>query len=251
MVKSKQRESRPTRQGSEESPVIEDPRLPKMDENSNRPKRIRGKIVRMPPNPSPSRDGKKLMDPVAVNKEENEGTFASTDIEYGKQDGLRETTGKKSSKQEGEAYLRMHLRVHDGQISVVEARKVENDIDSNLVYEAALQSKRIALGSIIDVGVNRSYPNPEGIPGQEGHFFIDLPSFEFDARIPVKELSSRDLPKVEIAVYRVKGPAKKSVGEKSLALEFGNELREVARLKGISLKALPQKSQAEIRKIVK
>ena len=181
----------------------------------------------------------------------------STDIEYGKQEELKESASKKSSKQEGEAYLRLHLRVEDGQMSLVEARKVdgplliENDIDSNLVYEADLPSKRIALGSIIDVGVNRSYPNPEGVPGQQGHFFIELPSFEFDARIPAKELSSRDLPKVEIAVYRVKGPVKKSVGEKSLALEFGNELREVARLKGISLKALPQKSQAEIRKIIK
>ena len=257
MVKSKQKKSRPTRQGSEEGPVIEDPRLPKMDENSNRPRRIRGKIVRMPSNPSPSRGGKKLMDPVAVNKEEKEVTFESTDIEYGKQEELKESASKKSSKQEDEAYLRLHLRVEDGQMSLVEARKVdgplliENDIDSNLVYEAALPSKRIALGSIMDVGVNRSYPNPEGVPGQEGHFFIELPSFEFDARIPVKELSPRDLPKVEIAVYRVKGPVKKSVGQKSLALEFGNELREVARLKGISLKSLPQKSQAEIRKIIK
>jgi hypothetical protein len=75
MVKSKQKESQPTRQGSEESPVIEDPWLPKMDEHSNRPKRIRGKIVRMPPNPSSSRAGKKLMDLMAVNKEENAVTF--------------------------------------------------------------------------------------------------------------------------------------------------------------------------------
>jgi hypothetical protein len=197
------------------------------------------------------------MDPVPDNKEEKEATFESTDIEYGNQEELKESASKKSSERDGEAYLRLHLRVEDGQMSLVEARKVdgplliENDIDSNLVYEAALQSKRIALGSIVDVGVNRSYPNPEGVPGQEGHFFIELPSFEFDARIPAKELSARDLPKVEIAVYRVKGPVKKSVGQKSLALEVGNELREVARLKGISLTALPQKSQAEIRKILK
>ena len=60
---------------AKKAPVIEDPRLPKMDENSNRPRRIRGKIVRMPPNPSPSRGGKKLMDPVSLNKEENQVTF--------------------------------------------------------------------------------------------------------------------------------------------------------------------------------
>jgi hypothetical protein len=257
MSKSNQKESRPSRQSSEESPIIEDPRLPKMDEHSNRPKRIRGKIMRMPLNPSPSKGGKKLMDAVPVDIEGQEGTFESTEIEYGKQEERKVGTKKESSRQEGEGYLRLHLRVQDGQMSLLEVRKVdgpllmENEIDSKLVYEAALPSKRIALGSIIDVGVNRSYPNPEGVPGQEGHFFIDLPSFEFDARIPAKGLSSRDLPKVEIAVYRVKGPVRKTAGEKSLAVDLGNELREVARLKGISLKSLPQKSQTEIRKILK
>jgi len=257
MSKSKQTKSRPSRQSREESPVIEDSRLPKMGKGSNKPKRIRGKMLRMPPNPSASKRGNNLMEPVPVNMGKEEVIFESTDVKYGKQVERKETNGKKSSKQEDEAYLRLRLRVEDEQMSLVEARKVEgpllmeNEINSNFVYEAVLPSKRLALGSIIDVGVNRSFPNPEGVQGQEGHFFIELPSFEFNARIPAEELSLPDLPKVEIAVYRVKSPVKESVREKSLAREFGNELREVAKLKGISLKALPKKSQAEIRKVLK
>ena len=84
--------------------------------------------MRMPPSPSPSKGGKKLMDPVPDNKEDKEATFESTDIEYGNQEELKESASKKSSKQGGEAYLRLHLRVEDGQMSLVEARKVDGPL---------------------------------------------------------------------------------------------------------------------------
>jgi hypothetical protein len=57
------------------------------------------------------------------------------------------------------------------------------------------------------------------------------------------------LPKVEIAVYKVKSPI--GIGEKSLAADFGNEPREVARLKRINIKTLPQRSQKEIRNVLR
>lgn len=256
MAKSKQTDTRSSKQNNDESPVIENPRLAKMGEGSDRPRLIGGKILQMPVHPVLSRGGKKMMNPIMMNTEREADKFERTDIDYPEQEERKEMTRKRTSKQRNEGYLRIRLRVKDRKMSLVEVHKVdgplitENEIQDNLVYEASISSKRIAIGSIIDVGVNRSYPNP-GVPGQEGHFFIEVPSYEFDARLPIEDLSLSLLPKVEIAVYRVKGQVNKSIGEKSVAVEFIDELREVARLKGIAIKRLSQKSQTEIRNLLR
>jgi hypothetical protein len=157
-----------------------------------------------------------------------------------------------SSGQKGKAYLRLHLRVEDKKMSLIEAQKVdgpliiEDRIDSNLVYEAVVSSKRIALGNITDVGVNRSFPNPNGVPGQEGHFFVELPSYEFDARLRAEDLSPSLLPEVEITVYNVREQITNIIGKESLAQELRNEVHELARLKGIKIESLSQRSQTEI-----
>ncbi|TLX84766.1 MAG: hypothetical protein E6L04_06335 [Thaumarchaeota archaeon] len=258
MVKSVRTKNPPLRQGSDESPVIENPSLEKMDKALDRPNRIRGKILRMPLDPPPpSRGrGKKVMNPIPIKTQEELDTTEGTSVEYPQQEEFKGTR-KKPSRQKDESYLRLRLLIQDGNMSVVEAHKVngpltmENKIESSLVYEAVIPSKRIAMGSITDVGFNRSFPNPEGVPGQEGHLFIEVPSYEFYARLPVKDLSASILPKLEIAVYKVKSPIENTMGEKSLAADFGNELREVARLKGISIKTLSQRSQKEIRDVIR
>jgi hypothetical protein len=159
-------------------------------------------------------------------------------------------------KQKPEAYLRLRLHVENSKISIVEARKVEgplampDKIDGNLAYEVTVGSNRIAAGPIADVGVNRSFPNPQAVPGQEGHFFVELPSYEFNVRIPRESLSPSTLPKAEIAIYRVKTPVSQSIGgDKPLRSQFAGELREVARLKGIPVKKLPKSTQSEINRL--
>jgi hypothetical protein len=158
-------------------------------------------------------------------------------------------------KQKPEAYLRLRLRVENSKISIVEARKVEgpltmpDKLDGDLAYEVTVGSNRIAAGSIADVGVNRSFPNPQAAPGQEGHFFVELPSYEFNVRIPRESLSPSTLPKAEIAIYRVKTPVSQSIGDKPLRSQFAGELREVARLKGITVNKLPESIQSEINRL--
>jgi hypothetical protein len=52
------------------SPIIENPKLPKMTEKRAavvRPKRMRGKILRMPMDPTPDKGGRNRMDPVPTN----------------------------------------------------------------------------------------------------------------------------------------------------------------------------------------
>jgi hypothetical protein len=154
------------------------------------------------------------------------------------------------------AYLRLRLHVEEGNISVAGARTVEGPLttsdkfSSKLAYEVTIGSKRIATGSIPDVGVNRSFPNPDGSETQTGHYFVELPSYEFDVRIPREVLPSRSsLTQAEIALYRIKGTAKQSISSDNRLLlqdQFRGELREVGRLKGIPIKKLPKSVQAEI-----
>lgn len=70
---------------------------------------------------------------------------------------------------------------------------------------------------------------------------MKLSTYEFDVRVPAESLTQADLRKVTIALYRVKEPRPPmTVGRMPLSMQFQRELREVARLDGISSKALPE-----------
>jgi hypothetical protein len=248
-----------SKQNSDASPVIEDPGLPKMGEALDHIMPIEVKIVSMPTDDSnipPMGGSKKLMEPFSKNMEDaqeiDKGGRERTDVDQSQQEKYKEIE-KKPPKQKDEAYLRLTLRVQDGNMSLIQSHKVEGPliiedrIYGNLAYEVILSSKRIALGSIVDVGVNRSFPNPYGERSdQEGHYFVELPSYEFDVRIPAKDLSISILPHIEIILYEVKSPIDTIISEKSLAYQFRSQLHEVSRLKGIDIQALPQQSQTEI-----
>jgi hypothetical protein len=236
-------------------PVVKDPWLELMGEDLDRPGSVEASIVSMPtdgPRTPPMEGGKKLMDRFSESIEHGqEIDRVGTDVDQSQQEKYKEISNFPRQKKD-EAYLRLTLRMHDGKMSLIQAHKVdgplliEDRIYGNLAYEVILSSKRIALGSIIDVVVNRSFPNPYGMPGQGGHFFAELPSYEFDVRIPAKDLSISVLPNIEIIVYEVKSPMDTIIGEKSLAYQFRSELEKASQLKGIDIQALSHQSQAEI-----
>ncbi len=230
-------------------PLSGHPRLSNIDVDPTRP--LERMIIRMTPDDTPPtsiRGEKKLMDPFPEKIDRSE----DTKFDYSQPTEYNEIE-RKASREKDEAYLRLSLHVEKGKMSLNQARKVdgpllieEDRIDGDLAYEVILSSKRIALGSIMDVGVIRSYPNPYGVPDQEGHFFVELPSYQFDVRIPAKDLSISLLPQVEIILYEVKSPINNIISAKSLADQFRNEIREVTRLKGINIQALSKQSQTEI-----
>jgi hypothetical protein len=65
-MSKKQSIDRPTKQVEGAPPIIENTKLPKMTEKraAPRPKSIRGKILRMPIDPTPDKGGRNRMDPV-------------------------------------------------------------------------------------------------------------------------------------------------------------------------------------------
>jgi hypothetical protein len=153
----------------------------------------------------------------------------------------------------------MRVHVQNGEMSVVDVREVEgplsmpDNLPSGFVYEVTLGPKRIAVGSVPDLGEWRSYPSPSGPPELQVHHVTSLPEAEFTMRIPREELSLSALPKTEVALYHVKEPAGDRPIARGLSLEaeFTNEIREVARLKGIMVNTLPKGAQKEIRRALK
>ncbi|HXV88846.1 MAG TPA: hypothetical protein VD710_07120 [Nitrososphaeraceae archaeon] len=247
------------KQESSVSPAIEYPSIRSFMQASNYFVPVERKIVSMPTGKyrfGHAIGDKKLMGPIPENRDgeagrDNTNGRKGTTAEYPRPAEFKEIN-QKSSVQKGGAYLRLTLHVEDGKMTLIDVHKldgpliIEDRIDGEYAYEVTLSTRRIASGSIMDVGVNRSFPNPYGVPGQEGHFIVELPSYEFDVDIPAKDLSISLLPKVEIGLYEVKSHINKIIGEKSFTHQYKNKLHEVSRLKGIDITGLSQRSQTEI-----
>lgn len=218
-------------------PVVENPRLLRMEQRKIGPRRIKGATLLMDDAPKLKKVGPKRMPPVPKTSGRTVARKAKTVT-----DQQERKLERREEPKLRERYVRLRLRVEGGEISVVGARSVEGPLiaaeklHSGLVYEAALGKKRIGIGSIPDVGVTRSFPLPEGSPGPEGHFITELPSYEFDVRLPQKEISPRALPRLRIVVYRAKGTTPiQRIHPEPLHVQFGERLREVAQLRGIYL----------------
>lgn len=261
--------------GDDAQAVIEDPKLPRMGEKPVRVSRAKGSKV-MDVNPKPVKGAK---DHVSAGRKTAAKTAKSRAIQLGdafpeqvagkgpaaklsaRKPRVRGTagTGASTGRSASESYLRMRMRVEKGEMSVVDVREVEgplsmpDNLPSGFVYEVTLGAKRVAVGSVPDLGEWRSYPSPSGPPELRVHHITDLPEAEFMMRIPREELSLSALPKTEVALYQVKEPAGDRPIPRGLALEaeFTNEIREVARLKGIMVNTLPKGAQKEIRRALK
>lgn len=153
-----------------------------------------------------------------------------------------------------EKYIRLQLHVENGEISVIGARSVpgplisEERLQGEIVYEVSTGQKLLAAGSLPTLGEARGLPHPEGTPEQQMHHITELSSDEFTVRIPQEELSLELLPDLQITVYRAKaGAPDQFLTSQPLSFQFGERLREVARLQGIHLAGLPEGVQRELR----
>ena len=247
------------------SPIVENAKLPEMDDSSAKrkttPKASKlmdddvesEKAMMM----SIDKQDRRFMKPVPEELyAETIGKTSSKDIASTGEIDEQEELPKARSVGKGEGYVRLCLRVKGNKISLVGARTVEGPlvtpkkIHSGLIYEANYDQKRIGFGWIADAGERRSFPHPKPKPGQEGHHVTDLSSFEFNARISKEDFVKANLPDVEVSVYRVKEePQDASVSPERFDVQFSRELREVAHLKGINLNKLNDDDKKELQKL--
>jgi hypothetical protein len=138
-------------------------------------------------------------------------------------------------------YVRMRIRMDDGVMSIVDTHHVDSELalptrllGSN-AYDVTLGDRLLHADSIPDVGVSRSFanPDPNAPPEQRGHHFHELSMYEFDVRVPVGDLTKADLPKVAITYYRVKEHVDTPLAAVPLATQYDKEMREVSRIVGL------------------
>ena len=149
--------------------------------------------------------------------------------------------------------MRLRVLVDDGALSVAGAKFVEgplaetNALHPGLAYEVRLGSRSIAAGGVADGGVWRSFPDPLGRPGLQGHHIAEVPSYEIAVRIPVQKLSISALPKAQITLYRWRGtgPAMALAGQ-PLKSQLKGPVETVATLKGIRMSQLSKEAQTEL-----
>jgi hypothetical protein len=224
----------------EAAPVNENPGLPAMEETPAAPSRVRQKPSVMAKDPEPDKGGKNRMPTPPKSKRKAKPG---------------EQLADKSSRRPAESYLRLRVRVNEGEMSVQEVSEVEgpliepDTLNSGFVYEVTLAAQRLAVGGIPDLGVRRSYPAPDGTGELRGHHISVAPVAEFNVRVPHGKLSLSSLPRTEIALYRVKEDSPETaIRSGPLPEQFGRQLREVARLKGIHIDRLPQAIQGRLRR---
>ena len=234
-------------------PVVGSARLPRMSDTPPEPTRIGGKTLSMAA--KPKADAGKVR------------RMAAASTAVAKQPRTRpemEAPKARSAARAKDGYVRLRVRVTEGgRLTVVGAKAVEGELvepklQGALAYEATLGPRRIAAGGIPDVGEQRSFPDPNAkLPEMKGHHVTQLPSYDVNVRVPRSEVKLAELPKLEVALFRIKEDLPEeatelaAAGPAPLGDQFQRELREVARLKGIKPDKLAKPVADQLRKAFK
>ena len=249
--------SRMRRQLDGAPPVIENATLPRMGEGDPVPRRIGRAMLFMPEHPERDKGTRNRMAPFRRVKSQTEKrvpTRGYPDQEPPKPPRRARPAGGGSGKAK-EGYVRLRVLVEDGALSVAGAKFVEgplaetNALHPGLAYEVTLGSRSIAAGGVADAGGWRSFPDPLGRPGLQGHHIAEVPSYEIAVRIPVQKISISALPKAQITLYRWRGtgPAMAIAGQ-PLKAQLKGPVETVATLKGIRMSQLSKEAQMELRR---
>ena len=166
-------------------------------------------------------------------------------------EGYEDQTAGRRASPAGKGYVRLRVHVgENGEASIVDSHFVAGDLvqpsalHGQFAYEVTEGQTRLHLDSIPDLGVFRSFVNPDGPLEERKHHIYELKTYDFDVRVPVDELAAAALSKVAIKLYRVK-EAKTAMpaGNQPLDVQYHRELREMTRVEGIPVKALPRAVQ--------
>jgi hypothetical protein len=252
----KKGQSGPQRMKNGAPPVVEDPKLSRMGEGDVAPLRIGGRLLVMPEEPKRDEGTRNRMSPFRQAKSRAETRMPKSG--YPEQQPLRPPHRKKPAKRRSkpakEGYVRLRVRVQNGELSVVGAKFVEGPLapmetlPPGLTYEVTLGSRRVAAGAIPDAGWWRSFPDPLGRPELQGHHITEIPSYEIAVRVPAQELSMSILPKARITLYRWRGTGTAApVAGRSLKTQLKGRVDTIATLNGIRLSRLSKEAQAELR----
>jgi hypothetical protein len=151
----------------------------------------------------------------------------------------------------GERYVRLRMRVRGDRLSVVDSHLVDGPLSQSTsfqgtnAYEVTYQDRLLHAGTIPDLGMQRSFPNPEGPADQRGHHLAPREVFEFSARVPADEVTAGTIGGIRVALHQVQEPTSAPrLAAAPLADQFEGRMRPVAELVGLPESALPERIEA-------
>lgn len=144
-------------------------------------------------------------------------------------------------------YVRFRMRVDDGKMSIVDSQLVDSPlmmppvVSGAFAYEVTDGARLLHADTIPDLGVVRSFANPNGTREQLRHHIYRESTYEFDVRVPAEELTTAALSKIAVVLYRVKDrePIRLLTKDAPLGAQLVREVREVTRVSRIPAAALP------------
>jgi hypothetical protein len=147
----------------------------------------------------------------------------------------------------GEQYVRLQMRLWGDRLSVVDSHLIDGPLGqvtgfpTGDAYEVTLDGRLLHAGALPDLGVQRSFPVPDGTGVQRGHFVTERDVIEFMARVPARELTPETIGRVRVTLHRVTEETRAPrLGSEPLQRQFERQLRVVAELEGLPESALPE-----------
>lgn len=240
-------------------PVIEDRNLPRMGEVEIAARRIGRKLVTMPDEPRPYRGTRNLMDPVPRGKVAGRGKTAPRELGDQLDASEPKAEGGKAMSSAGSAgYIRLRVRVDNGELTLAGARFVEGPLveersaHPGLSYEVKVDGRRVAFGGVPEPREWRSYPDPLGRPGLEGHHLQEQTVYEFTARVPADEISHAALSNTQVTLYDVSGDGPgEPLDITTLTKQPREKVRTIGILRGIELDGLPKGVREDMRRAIR
>lgn len=239
------------RQSGKGEAIVEHPHLTAMDEHKVEHREVRGAVRLMDEHaPAFTASSRGEMPPVPHDPGANHAVKADDELPP------QQPAPSRQAAAGGEGYLRLQMRVEDGEVSVVGASHVPGPLapapamHGGFAYEVTLGSEQLAAGDVPDPGVRRGFVRPDDPSG--GHHIVDVSSYEFTARIPGASMSAVKLPDVQVSVYRL-DPAQvvQPTRERPLRAHAGQLADEVASLRGIRLESLPHQVRNDIERAIR
>lgn len=150
-----------------------------------------------------------------------------------------------------EEYIRLRIRVHDGNLRVIDSHLVDGPLGQvsgfagTNAYEVTLGDRLLHAGPLPDLGIQRSFVDPQGSPEQRGHYVTERSVYEFTARVPAADVTRDTIAQITVRLHRVKEEARAGVlGEMPLSVQFEREMRPIAELVGLPDSVLPEEIES-------
>lgn len=161
--------------------------------------------------------------------------------------GDRTAAGAGDSDPEVSGYVRIRIRARDGELRVVDSSLVEGPLAQPTgfpmpnAYEVSLDGRLLHADAVPELGVSRSFPNPEGPPEQQGHHFGVHDIVEFVVRVPAREVTPDTVGRIQVQLHRVKDEVPAAgAPEGAVSDRFRRAVRPIAELVGLPTSVLPQ-----------